>query len=140
MLQPYRPLPLPQAAGVQLGSHRCLHGRWLTLRQSLSTVGQTLDADINTSTQVLAVGYQTATAVKQYCLNRVGDLYQARLGEPGCSDSLLPYPQGFPNYYTPLDSALQVGIGGSRVARHLIGALLLYTNEFTQVKIGECLM
>jgi hypothetical protein len=57
---------------------------------------------------MLAVGYQTATAVKDYCLNDVGGLYQARLDDPACSDSSLPYPQGFPNYYTPLDSALQV--------------------------------
>ncbi len=58
--------------------------------------------------QMLAVGYQTASAVKDYCLNNVAGLYQARLTDPACSDSSLPYPQGFPNYYTPLDSALQV--------------------------------
>ena len=57
--------------------------------------------------QVLAVAYATSTKVREYCLNRVGAIFEARIADVACRDSALPPPFGFPNYNTPLDSALQ---------------------------------
>ena len=58
--------------------------------------------------EVLAVSQYLSDSLQKYCLNRVGGLYMALVTDPACSDSVWPYPQGFPNYYSSFELALQL--------------------------------
>ena len=66
--------------------------------------------------EVLAVSLQFTDSLQAYCQNRQGNLYEARISDMACSDSQWPYPQGFPNLFSPLDAGLQMlgmyGISG----------------------------
>ena len=79
-------------------------------------LNSTLDWQYGDIREVLAVSEVTTSRIQDYCLNRIGDIYSANLQDQACKDSALPYPQGYPNYFTPLDTALQVlasyGISG----------------------------
>ena len=71
--------------------------------------------------EVYAVSYEHLQSLRSYCLNRVGGVYSARLDDEACKDSIYPYPQGFPNYYSRLETALQVltsyGLEGKQTFR-----------------------
>ena len=71
-------------------------------------LSSTLDWQYGDVREVLAVSQLAASRIQDFCLNRHGDIYSANLQDQACSDSALPYPQGYPNYFTPLDGALQV--------------------------------
>ena len=79
-------------------------------------LNSTLDWAYGQIREVFAVSQYTTSMVQNYCVNRVGDVYSALITDPACIDSALPYPEGYPNYFTPLDSALQIlasyGISG----------------------------
>ena len=66
--------------------------------------------------EIFAVSYFLSRQLREYCLNRIGSLYNSRIGDDACTDSVWPYPQGYPNYYTQFEMALQLlgqyGISG----------------------------
>lgn len=66
--------------------------------------------------EVAAVSKLTTEAIASYCQNSVGGVYDARINDPSCKDSILPYPQGYPNYFSNLETGLQMltsyGISG----------------------------
>ena len=66
--------------------------------------------------ELFPVAYATAQSLRQYCLNRAGTIYNARLDDDACADSVWPYPQGYPNYFTEFEIGLQLlssyGISG----------------------------
>jgi len=66
--------------------------------------------------EIIAVSQALSKAVEKYCQNRVGGIYNARMDDDACSDSNWPFPQGFPNYHSSFDIALQLlasyGISG----------------------------
>jgi hypothetical protein len=66
--------------------------------------------------EILAVSQFLSSSLQTYCWNRVGGLYNARLEDDACADSVWPFPQGFPNYFTSFESSLEIlasyGISG----------------------------
>ena len=85
-------------------------------QQTIRPRNTTLDWFYGDVREVLAVSRHLATSLQTYCLNRVGGLYEARLDDAACSDSCWPYPQGFQNYFTNFEMALELlssyGISG----------------------------
>ena len=93
----------------------------------------TLDWAYGDVREVLAVGQYTAERTQLYCLNRNGGLYAARMDDAACRDSDWPYPQGYPNYFSPLDVSLQM-LGSYGVTGDLT---VLGVNEYgTEVLIS----
>jgi hypothetical protein len=77
-------------------------------RATIPDRNATLDWAYGDVREVLAVGQYTAEQTQLYCLNRNGGLYAARMDDAACRDSDWPYPQGYPNYFSPLDVSLQM--------------------------------
>lgn len=66
--------------------------------------------------QLFPVAYAISQSLQDYCVGRTGSLYNARMDDDACADSVWPYPQGFGNYFTQFDIGLQLltsyGISG----------------------------
>ncbi len=76
----------------------------------------TLDWSYGDRSEMFAVSFFISQQLRDYCLNRIGSLYSSRVGDTACADSIWPYPQGYANYYTQFEMALQLlgqyGISG----------------------------
>ena len=86
--------------------------------------------------EVYAVSYTLLQSLRSYCLNRIGGVYSALLKDEACMDSIYPYPQGFPNYYSRLETALQLltsyGIEGNierDFSNHSGGCFLTFISD-----------
>jgi hypothetical protein len=108
-------------------------------QQTIRPRNTTLDWFYGDVREVLAVSRHLATSLQTYCLNRVGGLYKARLDDAACSDSSWPYPQGFPNYFTIFEMALELlasyGISGDVT----VSSMTVYGLEVRTSLIGPSL-
>jgi hypothetical protein len=85
-------------------------------RATIPERNSSLDWAYGDPRELLAVSQLLHERLGLYCRNRQGNLYNARLDDVACRDGELPYPQGFPNYFSSLDAGLQLlgsyGIAG----------------------------
>lgn len=104
---------------------------------SIPPRNSSLDWAYGDTREVLAVTQYLSSSLQRYCLHRVGGHYDALLDDDACADSVWPYPQGFPNYFTSFEMALQLltsyGVSGDVTA----SSMTIYGLEVQTSLIGR---